>query len=218
MVLVLWFSAMSKRRTIIGLALIIFLASCRYHRMPELQQQPVSPLVVSVLNHRLYIPVVQNGPGSITPPMICEHNQVAHELAQLFLNDPGQQRKQMICHPTLVLVAQRHADDMFDRQYFGHCNLDGLCPNKRATNTGYPLPQSYAENGNNIESLAVNQKNADDAWAALLDSPSHRVHVLGEIEFFREQECYGIGYTDKMVRSVPWPIDKAYVIITASCP
>jgi uncharacterized protein YkwD len=59
---------------------------------------------------------------------------------------------------------------------------------------GYVLPSSYPSDGNNLESIAAGYPTAAATWSGWMDSPDHKRHLLGEIDFFAAQTSYGIGY------------------------
>lgn len=226
-----------KSLALISLALLVILASCvTAPRSLDMQVSPLrmdSPLAVRrthAVRERVYLPVVRvdatptptpmPAPTATPRPTYCERNAPAHMLAELMRTHPGQHRASMRCHPLLVQVAQARANDMYVRKYFGHCDPDSRCPNWHVRQTGYRLPGHYPDNGNSIESISANHRDAAHSWQAFLDSPPHKRHVLGEIGFFREQQCYGVGYADERRRSdpIPFPVIRAYVIITAPCP
>ena len=150
-------------------------------------------------NH-VYVPGMnQSGP--------CGMNLVAAGLARLFVADPGQQRLNPVCDARLVLAAQYRADDMVKRQYFGHFDPDGHGANYWVSHFGCKLPDYYPANSNNVESIALNYPTYGETWAALLLSKYHRIHVLGLIDFYKEQTFYGMGYSEG-------DYGKVYVIIT----
>lgn len=209
------------RLLLCGIAIVAILAACI--EVPPIQQRtsplvsPLSHLSVSV-DAQLYMPIVRRDMAL----SFCEHNAVAHELAERIRTHPAQERKKLTCHLILVQVAQSRAKSMVDRQYFGHCDPDGICANRHVERAGYRLPDFYHVNGNNIESIAGNQANALHAFDELMDSPGHRSHLMGEISFYREQDCYGVGYVEKPGQSrvnwFPFETKRAYVVITAPCP
>lgn len=143
---------------------------------------PTSPL------HKLNLPLVMK-PGE------CGMGVTASQLADLFVHDPNQQRVQPVCNIFLVKAAQRRADDMQARRYFNHTDPDGHTPNFWARTLGCNLPGEYPDEGNQIESIALNYPTAKEAWTGWLNSAGHRVHVLGEIQFFSDQRYYGFGYS-----------------------
>ncbi|CAA9253598.1 MAG: Allergen V5/Tpx-1 related [uncultured Blastococcus sp.] len=69
----------------------------------------------------------------------------------------------------LAAVAQAHSDDMRDRDYFDHTNLDGLDPFDRAARAGV---SARAEN------IAWGQVDAADVMSSWMDSAGHRANIL----------------------------------------
>lgn len=104
-------------------------------------------------------------------------------------------------HPTLMAVAQAHADELCYREqvlgepqgYDLHVDRQGRTPNERLVDAGYPLPPALREPGNYFESVAVTHLGDRYALNILLDSPAHRAHVAGEHPFFAAQTRYGVG-------------------------
>lgn len=117
-------------------------------------------------------------------------------LADLLENDPGQTRGTMQLDPILSQVARERAADMAARNYFAHTNPDGLGPNALVRAAGYTLPSWWGTvaTDNFIESLAAGRSLASETWTDLLNSPSHRTHLLATDSFYRNQTSYGIGY------------------------
>ncbi len=73
---------------------------------------------------------------------------------------------------TLNLAAQNKLADMFDQQYFGHVNPDGLGPAAFVDDVGY----AYLRVG---ENLALGGFTSDaDLVQAWMDSPDHRANIL----------------------------------------
>lgn len=175
--------------------------------------QPISPLALSSPLSREIAPTLPDGlvyspvkSASNSPltklnlPLVmkpgeCGLGVTASQLADLFVHDPGQRRVQPVCNIFLVQAAQHRADDMQTRKYFNHTDPDGHTPNFWARNLGCNLPGEYPGEGNQIESIALNYPTAKEAWTGWLNSAGHRVHVLGEIEFFSDQRYYGFGYS-----------------------
>ena len=144
----------------------------------------------AALTPKAYLPIViYDNP--------CPLNAQAQALAALAIADPQQQRPQMICSAILSRVAYERALDMGTRNYFGHTNPDGFGPNFLVEQAGYDLPSWYSQGAtaNNIESIAAGYTTPAAAWAGWKVSPTgHPDHVLGRIDFWREQIYYGIGY------------------------
>lgn len=139
--------------------------------------------------YQVFIPLLVTEPA-------CEPSSQEAEFEALFRTDPNQTRTTIDCDAVLSAVAQLRAQDMADRAYFDHVNPDGIGPNQLVRDAGYQLPSYYslARDGNNVESIAGGFTSAQDAWDGLMGSPAHRRHLLGEIDFYREQIDIGIGY------------------------
>ena len=153
-----------------------------------------TPIQAQSDDHVVYLPLVINGSsGSVSQ---CPRNTQEQALADLFENDPGQQRSTIICDPILTKVAQERALDMATRGYFSHSNPDGLGPNYLVQQAGYQLPSFYNQSliGNNIESIGGGYPSANAVWTGWMSSTGHRTHLLGTISFYAEQVDVGIGY------------------------
>lgn len=123
-------------------------------------------------------------------PVPCNMNPLALEFARLLVTDGAQQRPVLNCSPSLAIAAQRRAEDMARRNYFNHTDPDGVTPNIHAKRAGCALP--YGD-GNNIESIGAGTPSAAAMFNALMNSPNHRSHMMGELDFFREQTQFAIG-------------------------
>jgi uncharacterized protein YkwD len=147
-----------------------------------------------------FVPLVitdTTGPGgSGNKPAQCGLNEQEQAIADLMINDPGQQRKSPVCDATLAQVARARARDMALRGYFSHTNPDGDGPNLLVREAGYPLPDWYSseQDANSIESIGGGYPTAAGAWQGWLKSPSHHAHVLGTEDFYAEQNAYGVGF------------------------
>lgn len=147
------------------------------------------------MTHTILIPSVY-GPPVVLP---CGFNRLAHRLFELIRDDPNQQRDRtkIVCHPVLVQVAQAKAQDMLDRDYYTHVDPDGHGADWLVQQAGYELPGSYGTglSTNYIESIAKNTPTAERVFMRFLASPPHRRHLLGETSHFREQTCFGVGFS-----------------------
>lgn len=139
-------------------------------------------------NSKIFLPII------IKP--ICLSQAQEQELANLLLNDPGQQHPVLTCHPILAQVARQRAEDMAQRDYFDHVTPEGYGPNYLVRQAGYVLPSYYstALDANNIESIAAGNATAAATWQQWMGSTPHRTQLLGLGSFFAEQTEYGIGY------------------------
>ncbi len=114
-------------------------------------------------------------------------------LSTLFAESPLQKRPLLRKSHQLERVARAYAQDMAAHDYFSHTRWDGITANERVREGGFSLPPHYAEVGNNVESLAAGMGAEVDVLGALLSSPAHRAHLMGEGDFYRAQDWYGVG-------------------------
>ncbi len=90
-------------------------------------------------------------------------------------------------------IAEAYAKLMATSDTFGHVGPDGSTANERVRAGGFSLPSYYPVKGNTVESLAAGHLTASAAWDALMGSPAHRAHLLGE-DGFVSQSWFGVGY------------------------
>lgn len=123
----------------------------------------------------------------------CGNSEQAKALANLIATDKNQQRPILVCHPTLVKLAEEKAKDMASRGLVSH--FLGGSPNSRIRDAGLVLPDYYGDAmSNQVEALAGGYINAEDVWYALQTSTSHRQHLLAEVPFYQEQDQIGVGF------------------------
>jgi uncharacterized protein YkwD len=87
-------------------------------------------------------------------------------------------------HPALAKAAQRHADDMLARSFYGHETPEGRTPLDRARAAGY-VPLSIAEN------IARGQFSVDEVMEGWMHSPVHRANIVSR-DF--SQVGFGVAY------------------------
>jgi uncharacterized protein YkwD len=152
-------------------------------------------------------------PATTAQLLVCPANQQENKIATMAKADPNQERPEMNCDPILSQVAHARAQDMAQKGYFSHINMDGYGPNYLVAQAGYDLPDwwSDSKDANYIESIAAGYSTAQAAWEGWLNSSSHRTHVLGENDFWAEQTNYGMGY----VYIAGSPYGHYWVFITA---
>lgn len=184
----------------LSLLFLALVACTTLPRPPIGQSSPFSPLPQP---HVVYLPSVAKVLPTATPtpkptatPIPCYRTSQAAQFAALLTHDPRQQRQRIFCHPALVEAAQRRAESMAQRGYFGHCDPDGVCPNAVARASGCALPAHYPANGNSIESLIAGTSDMAFAWQLLSASPAHAAHLLGTLGFYREQLHMGVAFVD----------------------
>jgi hypothetical protein len=137
----------------------------------------------------------------------------AAELYTLLLRDSRQLHRELNCNLNLVKAAESKALEMGVREYFAHCNPEGVCSNTIAIAGGCRLPSFYTPNGNNIESLAAGSDSVELIFMALAASGLHANHIFGLHEFFRTQDQIGIGI-ENVVGS---PFEWYYVVLIGEC-
>lgn len=153
--------------------------------------------------------------SAIAPASAQVHRLNSDEMAtfQILAANAEQQRIGMRLDPILCKVARQRAADMARRNYFAHVNPDGHGANYLVRRAGFTLPAEYnsTPSGNNIESLAMSTGRPREIANLWLKSPAHRMHILGEIDFYKRQTAVGVG----MFRSSRPPYYKYYVFLSA---
>lgn len=158
------------------------------------------PLQSAQAQQRVYVPMIavtqRNVIGSGEAPKPCDLSAKEAAAAKLIAESGDQRRDVMVCHGTLAEVARARAKDMAERAYFSHTNPDGIGPNLLIEQAGYDLPSWYSSkrDANNVESIAAGFATAEDVVKGWRGSDGHRRHILGLIDFYADQEIYGIGY------------------------
>lgn len=202
------------------LLLALLLAACS----APAARQPVSPLPVPqhavsplpgprtlvLARPRTFVPLTAK--SGLFSEDECSLNPTAAYTLRLIREASWQRRDELACHPLLALAAQRKAQDMLNRRYFGHTSPTGMTANQNVLSVGYPLPDYYVLD-NNVESIGLNFPSPQamiDAWAF---SPSHGPHLTGSHAFFAEQTCGGVGFAQGAASRGVY-----YVFISAPCP
>jgi len=116
-------------------------------------------------------------------------------LFRIIARDGGQQRASLKLDPILCQVARAQVTDMIKRGYAGHVSPDGIGPNLLARKAGYRFPSYYSDSkdANSIESFAMTTENPSTALGEWKRHAPDRVHLLGELPFYRDQTRCGIG-------------------------
>ena len=111
------------------------------------------------------------------------------------LKGSSQKRTEISCSPLLQRYAEYRAEDMASRGYLSHTPPGRHGPNQMLREFGYPLPDQYlGGQSNGVESIAGGIESPQAVWQALLASPTHRPHLLGEGPGFAEQNEFGVAY------------------------
>ena len=127
-------------------------------------------------------------------PFIATGLSLDKEFAQLLLNHPEQQREVMLYSDCLNLSAKKKVDLLIEYDVFSH-TVNGQSANalvKEYCN----LHDSYDLDKNYVEALIMGVKSPSEALGYLVLSPSHRPLLLGEGDFFKQQNYFGIGYRE----------------------
>lgn len=146
------------------------------------------------MTHSLFIPIVANG-TAISPQ--GEPLPVARQIFLMMKLHPEQGRSHVVWEDRLAVAAAEKCYRQAHEGWSGHIDPQGHGPNWMVKQAGYLLPDWYgqADDANNIESLSHNGDGRPDLmWMGLLDSPGHRIHVLGLNPFYAAQTQVGIGY------------------------
>ncbi|MDC2890641.1 CAP domain-containing protein [Psychrosphaera sp. 1_MG-2023] len=124
----------------------------------------------------------------------CGNNEKAQQLYTLIVNDKDQNRTRIRCNPLLTRLAMEKAKKMQEFGLVQH-NLGGS-PNAHLSNGGYQLPDYYGVqfHANQVEAVAGGYETAAQVWEAFKNSSAHRSHLLGEHEFYLEQDEIGVGF------------------------
>lgn len=159
---------------------------------------PIAPRRIP-LGYRLHLPAIH---GAIELAQL-DPSLLESELYRLIRSHPQQQRERLEWDVDLQTIARRRCENMRRDQYVGHVDPDGHGPNWWVHHYG-ELPDWYEHDGdvNWIESIRLGPGDAADALAALLFSPRHRDHVLGE-GWFGGQWRMGIGCGPTWEEPVP---------------
>ncbi|WP_395374667.1 CAP domain-containing protein [Marinicella sp. W31] len=142
-----------------------------------------------------------------TEELICGNHALAQQLAQLIINDPQQNRQQLICDSELTKIAHLKAQQMAEAQSVSH-DVNNTWPNQLLRNNGFKLPKEYGLFANNVESLAGGKDIPEEVLGDFLGSDLHRVHILGTEGIYTEQDKIGVAY----VRD-PWTLHVDYWVV-----
>ena len=98
-------------------------------------------------------------------------------------------------------VAEEKAQDMANREYFGHVTPEGLGINIQIHEAGYQLPKEWikSKDQNFFESISAGANSGEEAIRNLIvdkDLPEalHRKQLLGITEFYAACTDIGIGF------------------------
>lgn len=117
------------------------------------------------------------------------------DLFRLISKHRLQMRRSIQLDPLLCRLARIRASDMLKRNYFSHVTPDGKGANLLARELGYHLPIYYdaRKDANNIESIGSGLISPSKILALWVQSDAHRVHLMAEVPFYKEQTRVGVG-------------------------
>jgi uncharacterized protein YkwD len=139
---------------------------------------------------KTYAPVIK-GNAAVHPV------DKAQRIFELMRAHPEQGRVGMVWDATLALCAQAKCQIQAQGGWTGHVDPDGHGPNWFVRRMAYPLPDWYSDTdaANNIESLSHGGDGTpEQTFEGLLNSPLHRIHLLGLDAFYAAQTQVGVGY------------------------
>lgn len=127
----------------------------------------------------------------------CGLNEESRKLAKLIIEDRYQKRAKIACNATLAKIAEEKVLTMMDYGLVMH-NLGGS-PNARLRQANFELPDYYGKgyDSNQVEAIAGGYSDAEEVWDGFKRSSGHRMHLLGEHEFYIEQDQIGVGFISK---------------------
>lgn len=133
---------------------------------------------------------------SIFLPIVSGNSGNLARFLEIMRTHPDQRRPQVVWDDALASVAQKRAEDMSKRNYFGHVDLDGYGPNYHVRQADIRLPDWYQDepHSNNVEIIAGGYSTPEDCFAGFLTSPGHKMFLLGEHVMFEQQTLVGIGW------------------------
>jgi hypothetical protein len=104
---------------------------------------------------------------------------------------------------SLAAAAGSRADEMADFDYFAHESpVTGMWPNQVARTFGYPLPLSWPDDANCIESIHRGLPTPAGVLQAFLDSPDHHGQMLGEGSYAAHREIGAGAHLDDRTWSI----------------
>ena len=113
-------------------------------------------------------------------------------------------RPSLVWNDTLAAVAQKKAEDMVKRSYFGHTDPDGNGINILILKAGFTIPEEWTtpKNNNYFESLSAGNVNPKEGIIYLIKDggvanhkdAGHRNHLLGIEKFYANLTDIGIGW------------------------
>lgn len=150
-------------------------------------------IYLTLFSPLLLITITQNTWAQQASIKNCGLDDQSIQLAKLIIESPGQHRQQMFCNKELSRIANVKARLMAKADRISH-NIDNITPNELLQNEGVVLPYVYQNLGNQVEAVLGGMETAQETLDYFMRSPDHKAHLLGENNFFHEQNQIGVGY------------------------
>jgi len=123
----------------------------------------------------------------------CGNNINSRILARMIIEDKNQRRTQLKCNLLLSKIADDKAKEMAILKRVTHVRRNPA--NKRLVEAGYPLAEIYPLLfENNVEAIAAGISDPLIMWQEFKGSDVHRIHLLGQHEFYCLQNEIGVGF------------------------
>jgi len=179
-------------RLLVAVLFVLFIGACDTLIppifTPEPDPPPPEPQSCSTTNNELEL---------------AEASPEEQIMACLIINYPEQKRTEMHYDPILGKIARMRAEDMAKNGFYDgsygypiHVDRNGFGPNHYLCVEGY-RPDIFCSGNpfdNSVESAGMGGgQTPERQFLSWLDSPPHRVHVLGEAGF-DASNYYGIGH------------------------
>ena len=148
----------------------------------------------------VFLPIAATAPA---PPVEPPVDQVA-TFYRLLVADQRQQRGSLERCADLEAAAAARAYGLSHGDPWSHVDAHGVTPNEYCRAAGCKLPDSYAQKGNNVESLVAGAGDASVMLEALTRSPKHADHIFGRNDFFRQQDKFGIACCERLDSEYRW--------------
>jgi hypothetical protein len=148
----------------------------------------------------IYFPFI----GTAPTPTVTGLTPTAAAFLRLLLDDERQEHPSLTVCASLILSATRRAEGLATVDPWSHCDSANICANAYAIAAGRALPDWYAPNGNQVESLCGGTSSAQAVFDTLSASPRHAAHLFGLNDFFRAQTHIGIACVENIESPYRW--------------
>jgi uncharacterized protein YkwD len=114
-------------------------------------------------------------------------------MGRYYRGHPQQSLRSLSWDSRLMAAAQWKAEYMALANFCSHETPSGIWPNKMVRMEGYDLPDWYADDSNQVESLACGPRTYQEAIDLLFSSSHHHNHMAG-VGFWSDHVRYGVGH------------------------